>query len=500
MTAPRPTLAIRTADLTADVPLLAIALPASPVLDGPALKKLDKKLGGALARTLSRRDFRGGRDETLHLAGGESGPQRVLLVGLGKPPGPRAPGGRAVAIRRAASVAARQAHRTGAGSLAFWSPGLDARDAESALVGLAAGAWEYVETKTPPPTDERRAPLDAATLLVEDERAMRPALAAAQAIAAGHALARRLSMMPGNLCTPDYLAATGEEIGKRHGLKVTVLGRKEMEREKMGSFLSVAQATPQDPKLVCLEYRKGGKAAPIVLVGKGLCFDTGGISIKPAQGMEAMKFDMCGAAGVLGAMEAIAALGLRVNVVGIIGATTNMPSGTAVKPGDVVQAASGKFIEVINTDAEGRLVLADLLFYAKRFEPAAVVDAATLTGACVIALGNTATGVFGSDESLVREVIAAGARAGEPGWELPLWDEYKELIKSDVADVKNTGGRAAGSITAALFLQEFADGSPWVHLDIAGTAYSETDLVALPKGPTGVPVGTFVELVRGRAS
>jgi leucyl aminopeptidase len=170
-----------------------------------------------------------------------------------------------------------------------------------------------------------------------------------------------------------------------------------------------------------------------------------------------------------------------------------------VKPGDVVQASSGKFIEVINTDAEGRLVLADLLHYAKRFEPAAVVDAATLTGACVIALGNTATGVFGSDEALVRDVLAAARRAGEPGWELPLWDDYKELIKSDVADIKNTGGRAAGSITAALFLKEFADGYPWVHLDIAGTAYSETDLVAIPKGPTGVPVGTFVELVRGRA-
>jgi leucyl aminopeptidase len=278
-----------------------------------------------------------------------------------------------------------------------------------------------------------------------------------------------------------------------------VLGRKEMEAEKMGSFLSVAQGTPQDPKLVCLEYRQGGDAAPVVLVGKGLCFDTGGISIKPAQGMEAMKFDMCGAAGVLGAMEAIGRLGLPVNVVGIIGATTNMPSGTAVKPGDVVQAASGKYIEVINTDAEGRLVLADLLFYARRFQPAAVVDAATLTGACVIALGNSATGVFGSNEELVREVLAAGTRAGEPGWQLPLWDEYKELIKSDAADIKNTGGRAAGSITAALFLQEFAEGYPWVHLDIAGTAYSESDLVALPKGPTGVPVGTFVELVRGRA-
>jgi leucyl aminopeptidase len=212
-----------------------------------------------------------------------------------------------------------------------------------------------------------------------------------------------------------------------------------------------------------------------------------------------MKFDMCGAAGVLGAMESIARLRLAVNVVGVIGATTNMPSGVAVKPGDVVRSQLGKYIEVINTDAEGRLVLVDLLSYVRRFNPAAVIDAATLTGAIVVALGHTATGVFGPDETLVQEVLAAQKRAGEPGWPLPVWDEYKELIKSDVADIKNSGGRAAGSITAALFLKEFTDSYPWVHLDIAGTAYSETDLVALPKGPTGVPVTTFVEFVRGRA-
>ena len=489
---------LRSVDLAADVPFLAVALTAGAELTKD-LEPLDRALGGALGRTLSRRDFRGGRDETLHLAGAAKGPQRVLLVGMGKPADDRATGDRAVALKRAASIAARQAHRAGAGRVAFYAPGLNERGVENAVAGLAAGAWEYTETRTAPPAEERRAPLESAEVMVESEKPMRPALDRGIAIAEGTALARRLAMMPGNLCTPDYLEQTGRDIAKRHGMKVTVLGRDEMTKEKMGSFLAVAQGTPQEPKLVCLEYRKGGSAAPTVLVGKGLCFDTGGISIKPAQGMEAMKFDMCGAAGVLGALEAIARMELKVNVVGIIGATTNMPSGTAVKPGDVVQASSGKFIEVINTDAEGRLVLADLLHYAKRFEPAAVVDAATLTGACVIALGNTATGVFGSDEALVRDVLAAARRAGEPGWELPLWDDYKELIKSDVADIKNTGGRAAGSITAALFLKEFADSYPWVHLDIAGTAYSETDLVAIPKGPTGVPVGTFVELVRGRA-
>jgi leucyl aminopeptidase len=281
-------------------------------------------------------------------------------------------------------------------------------------------------------------------------------------------------------------------------MKVTVLGRKEMAAEKMGSFLSVAQGTSQDPKLIALEYRTGGEGAKTVaLVGKGLCFDSGGISIKPAQGMEWMKFDMCGAAGVLGAMEAIARLELRVNVVGLIGSTTNMPSGESVKPGDVVQASNGKFIEIINTDAEGRLVLADVLAYAKRFAPDAVIDAATLTGACVIALGHTATGVMGNDEALVQEVLDAGKRSGEPGWPLPLWDDYKELIKSDIADMKNSGGRPAGAITAALLLKEFVDYS-WVHLDVAGTAYTESDLGTVPRGPTGVPVGTFVEFVRGR--
>jgi leucyl aminopeptidase len=215
--------------------------------------------------------------------------------------------------------------------------------------------------------------------------------------------------------------------------------------------------------------------------------------------MEFMKFDMCGAAGVLGAMEAIARLKLKVNVIGMFGATTNMPSGTAVKPGDVVISHLGKSIEIINTDAEGRLVLADLLSYARRFKPAAVIDAATLTGACVIALGHVATGVLGPDQTLVDEVLGAAKRAAEPGWQLPLWDEYKELIKSDVADMKNSGGRAGGTITAAMFLKEFAEEYPWVHLDIAGTAYSEADLVAIPRGPTGVPTGTFIEFVRGRA-
>jgi len=489
------TFALRNGDAAEiDAPLLGVLLQQGTELPAQ-LRTLDDRLGGALSRALERGDFRGARDETLHFDGGESEAGRVLLVGIGAPSD--APAG---ALRRGASLLARQGHRMGAGALAAVAPGAGEDGTESIAVGLAMGAWEYADLKTPPPEAERKKPLTRAIIVADDSRAAKDALARGEAIAAGYEVSRRLAQMPGNLCTPDLLAKTATDIGRRNKMKVTVLGRREMERLKMGSFLCVAQGTPQDPKLVTMEYRKGRRGdAPIVLVGKGLCFDTGGISIKPADRMEFMKFDMCGAAGVLGAMEAIARLKLKVNVVGMFGATTNMPSGVAVKPGDVVISHLGKSIEIINTDAEGRLVLADVLSYARRFKPAAVIDAATLTGACVIALGHVATGVLGSDQALIDEVLTAAKRAAEPGWQLPLWDEYKELIKSDVADIKNTGGRAGGTITAAMFLKEFAEEYPWVHLDIAGTAYSETDLVAIPRGPTGVPTGIFVEFVRGRA-
>jgi leucyl aminopeptidase len=489
------TIAVRRAEIS-DTPLLVIALPPESQVPA-ALTALDTTLGGALDRTLRRKDFRGSRDETLHLGGGASGPQRVLLVGLGK-------GDRVMALRRAATLAGRRAHGMGVGSMTFFAGALGEREVEQVAIGVQLGCWEYTDLKTLPAEEDRRAPLSSVTILLDDPQLSiadaEQAVSAALAIGSGYDIARRASQMPGNLCTPDYLAETAREIGRRHGLEIVVLGRKEMEELNMGSFLCVAQGTPQDPKLIVLRYRGSVETEkPIALVGKGLCFDSGGISIKPAQGMEFMKFDMCGAAGVLGAMEAIAALKLKLNVVGLIGATTNMPSGVAVKPGDVVKAASGKSIEVINTDAEGRLVLADVLTYAKRYEPAAMVDAATLTGAVVIALGHAATGVFGTNPDLVNELLAAGERSAERGWAMPLWEEYQEQIKSDVADLKNTGGRPAGAITAAKFLEAFAEGVPWVHLDIAGTAYSESDLTVIPKGPTGVPVGMFIEFARARA-
>jgi leucyl aminopeptidase len=480
-----------------DTPLLAVALAKDASLPS-SLASLDEVVGGAITRALEAREFRGGRDETFAITGGSRGPRRILLIGTGA----AATGNTASsAIRRAAALAARNASRLGSGSVAFAADFPDAAAVEAAAVGLHAGAWQWTETRTAPPDEEKRAPVTSASIVAPDAADNRSALDAGNAIGIGQSLARTLGMTPGNICTPEFLANAAREVAERHGMRFAQLDRAGLTAEKMNSFLAVAQGTPQEPRLVTLEYAGGAAgSAPIVLVGKGLCFDSGGISIKPAQGMEWMKFDMSGAGGVIGAMEAIGRMKLPVNVVGVFGATTNMPSGTAMNPGDVVQSQLGKWIEIINTDAEGRLVLIDLLSYVRRFNPAAVINAATLTGACVIALGHTATGVMGNDQSLVDDVLAAGDRAGERGWQLPLWDDYAELIRSDVADIKNSGGRPAGAITAGMFLKEFTDTYPWAHLDIAGTAYSESDLGYIPKGPTGVPVGTFVELVRRRAS
>jgi leucyl aminopeptidase len=265
----------------------------------------------------------------------------------------------------------------------------------------------------------------------------------------------------------------------------------------MGALLAVGQGSAQEPRFIALEY-KGGDGAPVVLVGKGVTFDTGGISIKPAQSMEEMKYDMSGAAAVLGTFEVLGRLKPRINVIGLVPSAENMPSSTAYRPGDVVKTLLGKTIEVVNTDAEGRLLLCDALAWARRYSPACVLDIATLTGAIVIALGHSAIGVMGTDEGLVSEVVAAGDRAGERAWPLPLWDEYRDLIKSDIADVKNSGGRPAGSITAGWFLREFVDGFPWAHLDIAGTAYTERDAPDIAKGPTAAGVRLFSEFLLGR--
>jgi leucyl aminopeptidase len=305
-------------------------------------------------------------------------------------------------------------------------------------------------------------------------------------------------MLPANLLPPRILAERAQEIAKRHDFPITVLDRAAIEKEGMGAIMAIAKGSAEEPRFIALEY-KGGTGAPVVLIGKGVTFDTGGISIKPAASMEDMKFDMSGAAAVLGVFEMLGRARPKLNVIGLIPSAENMPSGTAVKPGDVIKSHLGKTIEVINTDAEGRLLLVDALSWARRYKPEVVVDAATLTGAIVIALGASATGVMGNDDALVEELRLAGEKAGERAWPLPLWDEYRELNKSDAADVKNTGGRAAGSISAGWFLKEFAEGLRWAHLDIAGTAYTDRDDPAAVKGPTGVAVRLWSEFLFARA-
>jgi leucyl aminopeptidase len=268
----------------------------------------------------------------------------------------------------------------------------------------------------------------------------------------------------------------------------------------MEALLAVAAGSDEEPRFIAMEYSPKKDSRPVVLVGKGVTFDSGGLSLKTPQGMESMKYDMSGAAAVLGAMRAIAELKLPSNVVGLIPAVENLPSGHALRPGDVISSRSRKTIEVLNTDAEGRLILADALSYAARYEPEALVDIATLTGACVVALGNEAIGLMGNDQDLIDEIRDAGERSGERLWQLPLWEEYRELMKSEIADIKNSGGRPAGTITAAIFLREFVGSAAWAHLDIAGTAWAEKAGPCQPVGPTGVGVRLFTEWVRGRAS
>lgn len=334
-------------------------------------------------------------------------------------------------------------------------------------------------------------------LQAKSDAACRMAVEQGAAIAAGQALTRDLGNLPANYCTPSVLADTAKSLAREYKLKLKVFDRAGIEELGMGSFLSVAQGSREEPRFIVLEY-KGGKAkeAPIVLVGKGVTFDSGGISLKPGEGMDEMKFDMCGAASVLGTFRAVARMALPINLIGLIPATENMPSGLAVKPGDVVTSLSGQTIEILNTDAEGRLILCDALTYAEQFKPAAVVDIATLTGACIIALGHHTSGLLANDEALAAELLAAGQASGDRAWQLPLFDEYQEQLKSNFADMANIGGRPAGTITAACFLSRFAKAYKWAHLDIAGTAWKS----GAEKGATGRPVQLLCEFLLARAA
>ena len=480
-------------------PLLAIAVGEISRKKLPnSLLGLDAAMNGELSRVLAAEDFSGKPDQ-MTLLYPKRGPKRVLLVGAGK--------GEEMsraAVRRCAAVAARRAVALKVPSMAFHVPaetrgGVTPTEIGQVVVeGAAQGAWKFTAFRE----SDTKASLDGIDIIVP--RDLRPAVEKGRkvgaALSSGQELARQLQATPGNVCTPTYLAGVARKLAKEHGFTVNVLGPAQINKEGLRALQAVAAGSEQAARFITLKYNGAGRSAPLCFIGKGVTFDSGGISIKPSASMENMKYDMSGAASVLGLFEVLGRLKPKVNVVGLVPATENLPSGRAVKPGDIVQSHLGKFIEIINTDAEGRLIMYDALSYARRVKPASVIDIATLTGAIVMGLGHHAIGLFGNDDSLLEEVRCAGDLAGERCWPMPLWAEYRDLIKSDIADIKNSGGRAAGSITAGWFLREFVEDYPWAHLDIAGTAYLDGNRPDIAKGPTGIGVRLFAQFVLGRLS
>jgi leucyl aminopeptidase len=468
----------------------------------PAAVALDAAVGGAIKAAVKSGDMSGKRGSTLllrSLAGIKA--VRVLLAGLGKE---EDFGERAYADVVRAALKALAA--TAAADAFVTLPELPVAQRDEAWklrqVVLIARSEGYRFDQTKGKKEPAEAKLKRLDLPADKAGAKRAdaAVRQAQAVANGMELTKTLGNLPGNICTPTYLADAAKKLGKEWKLKVDVLERKQIEALKMGSFLSVAKGSDEPPKFIVLRYDgaaavKGKQAAPIVLVGKGITFDSGGISIKPAASMDEMKYDMCGAASVLGTLRAVAELGLKLNVVGLIAACENMPSGRANKPGDVVTSMSGQTIEILNTDAEGRLILCDALTYAERFKPAAVVDIATLTGACVTALGHINSGLFSKDDALANELLAAAKETGDPAWRMPLDEDYQEQLKSNFADMANIGGPPGGAITAACFLSRYTGAYAWAHLDIAGTAWKG----GAAKGATGRPVPLLTQFMIDRA-
>ena len=409
---------------------------------------------------------------------------RLILAGAGDGSGKR--------VHAAVQAAVGALRASGAKRLVVCLPEDAQGDAvHAAVIAAAEASYIYVATKSKPEGRE----LKRVTLLVADALLHQAVFAAAQATAHGIELAREMGNLPPNIATPTRLGEEAVKLAKASGFQCEVLGRKEVSKLGMGAFMAVAQGSDEPLRFIVLKYQGAASGeAPVVLVGKGITFDSGGISIKPASDMDEMKFDMGGAASVLGVFRALADLRPRLNVVGLIPSCENMPDGRAFKPGDIVTSMSGQTIEVLNTDAEGRLILCDALTYAERFKPRAVVDIATLTGACVVALGGVRSGLFANDDALAAELQAAGDIALDPCWRLPLDDEYAESLKTHFADVANVGGRQGGAITAAKFLQRFASEFLWAHLDIAGTAWKS----GTAKGASGRPVALLVQFLLAR--
>jgi len=459
-------------------------------------KKVDTAAGGYIKSVLKRGDLTGKLSQTLLLHDVEGiAAKRVLLIGCGK-------AGKLSdnQFRTMLKTVATTLNSYKIKDAAVYLTDVELKDIDTAWKVkqisqvLTQSLYRYSKTisKNNSKPELRKVTIHTAKSDTKTTRAAK----VGKAIANGMAVTRELGNLPGNICTPTYLGNEAKKIGRQYGIKVSVLGQKQIETLKMGSFLSVSKGSREQPKLIVFEYKGAAKAGnPIALVGKGITFDSGGISIKPGAAMDEMKFDMCGAASVLGVMRSLGELKPKVNVVGVIVASENLPDGKANKPGDVVTSMSGQTIEILNTDAEGRLVLCDALTYTEKFKPKAVIDIATLTGACVIALGNQGAGLLGNDQKLIDKLLSAGQSAADRAWQLPLWEEYQDQLKSNFADMANIGGRGAGTITAACFLSRFAKKFKWAHLDIAGVAWDS----GTAKGATGRPVPLLMEYILSEA-
>ncbi|QDC43282.1 leucyl aminopeptidase [Methylophilus medardicus] len=460
-------------------------------------KSLDTLSEKAISTALKSGDMEGKAGTTLLLRqlAGVSVP-RILLVGLGK--------AEELTLKQLKSSvrAAVKALPAGVESIAADFASLSIK--KSSVQQIAAALAEVVLDATYKVNAVKQKSVEPhalkqVILLVDkaDQAAAELGASQGRSLGQGVALAKDLGNLPPNICTPTYLGKQAEKLAKDYGFKVEVLDQAAIEKLNMGSFLGVTQGSDEPPRFIVLQHLHGKKTQkPVVLVGKGITFDTGGISLKPGADMDEMKYDMCGAASVLGVFKALGELKLPLNVVGLIPTCENMPSGRATKPGDVLTSMSGQTIEVLNTDAEGRLILCDALTYAERFEPAAVIDIATLTGACVIALGHHVSGLFANNDSLAKALLDAGEKAGDRAWQMPMLDEYQGQLDSNFADIANIGGRAAGSITAACFLSRFAKKYDWAHLDIAGTAWKS----GKEKGGTGRPVPLLVTYLMQQAA
>jgi len=463
-----------------------------------AAQLLNKASKNALSELIKRGDMNGKSASTLllHKLPGITA-ERVLLVGLGK--ASESNHKTSIAILRAtysalngtpAKTAALYLTDEGLGKDTVWN-------IKQAMFIAAEQSFRSDSLKSKPGKTSALKNITFATL-AKPTTFLKSVLKMTEATIHGIDLAKTLGDLPGNVCTPIYLAAQAQKLGKSYkSIKTTVLEEKNMQKLGMGSFLSVTRGSAEAAKLITMEYQgTDKKQKPIVLVGKGVTFDSGGISLKPGAEMDEMKYDMCGAASVLGTVQAIAEMGLNLNVVGVIPACENLPSSTATKPGDIVTSMSGQTIEILNTDAEGRLILCDALTYSAKFQPDTVIDIATLTGACVIALGHVASGVFSNEDKLAQELLQAGVQSHDRAWQLPLWEDYQPLLDSNFADMQNIGGRAGGTITAACFLSRFTEDYRWAHLDIAGTAWKS----GKEKGATGRPVPLLTQYLINRAA